>query len=201
MDLFMSLNKESSYGPHIALLFVQLFFGSAPIFGKFALQTFSPYSIVGFRVGGAALAFYFLQRWRGSLRLEERKDYFYFAGFAFLGIVCNQLFYFKGLSLTSATNTSLIAVMIPVFTILLSTLIGSDFLSWKKGAGILIAAFGVTILINPFKTEFTSTTLWGDLLVLLNCFSYAFYVAVSKRFISKYGALDTAIESIWTTSE
>ncbi|MEK7723348.1 MAG: hypothetical protein AAB336_03290 [Acidobacteriota bacterium] len=57
----MSENKDSGLAPHIALLAVQLFFGSAPIFGKFALLTFSPYTIVGFRVGGAALAFYFLQ--------------------------------------------------------------------------------------------------------------------------------------------
>lgn len=187
----MSLNSDKDYGyaPHLALLFVQLCFGSAPIFGKFALQTFSPYTIVGFRVGGAALAFYLLQRFSGNLRLNNRQDYFYFAGFAFIGIVLNQLFYFKGLSLTSATNTALIAVMIPIFTILISTLIGNDFLSRQKILGTILAALGVTFLINPFKTEFTTTTVWGDLLILLNSFSYAFYVAVSKRFIIKYGAL------------
>lgn len=185
----MSLNKDSGYAPHIALLAVQLFFGSAPIFGKFALQAFSPYSIVGFRVGGAALAFYFLQRFRGNLQLDERKDYIYFAAFALIGIVSNQLFYFKGLSMTTATNASLIAVMIPIFAIIISTIIGNDFLSWRKILGIIVAAFGVTILINPFKTEFSSTTLWGDIFILLNSLSYAFYVAVSKRFVSKYGAL------------
>lgn len=185
----MSLKKDSAYAPHIALLAVQLFFGSAPVFGKFALLAFSPYTIVGFRVGGAALAFYFLQRFRGNLLLDCRKDYLYFAGFALIGIVCNQLFYFTGLSLTSATNASLIAVMIPVFAILISTLFGNDTFTWRKFFGIVIAGLGVTILINPFKTEFSSATLLGDLLILLNSFSYAFYVAVSKRFISKYGAL------------
>ena len=79
--------------------------------------------------------------------------------------------------------------MIPVFAILISAAIGNDYLSWRKFFGIVTAAFGVTILINPFKTEFSSDTLIGDILVLLNSFSYAFYVAVSKRFISKYGAL------------
>lgn len=180
---------KNSFAPHLALLFVQLCFGSAPVFGKFALQAFSPYTIVGFRVGGAALAFYFLQRMRGSLKLDCRRDYFYFAGFAFIGIVCNQLFFFKGLSLTTATNTSLIAVTIPIFAILISTLIGNDSLSWRKILGIILAAFGVTVLINPFKTEFSTATITGDIFILLNSFSYAFYVAVSKRFINKYGAL------------
>lgn len=185
----MSEKKESGLAPHIALLAVQLFFGSAPVFGKFALQTFSPYTIVGFRVGGAALAFYFLQRFRGSISLDNRKDYFYFAIFALIGIVSNQLFYFKGLSLTTATNASLIAVMIPIFTIIISTIIGNDFLSVRKILGIIVAAFGVTILINPFKGDFSTTTLWGDLMILLNSLSYAFYVAVSKKFVNKYGAL------------
>lgn len=185
----MSLNNDSAYAPHLALLAVQLFFGTAPVFGKFALQTFSPYAIVGFRVGGAALAFYLLQRFRGNLQLDERKDYIYFAGFALIGIVCNQLFYFTGLSLTSATNASLIAVMIPIFAILISSLFGNDSLSWRKFFGIVTAGLGVTILINPFKTQFSADTLLGDLLILLNSFSYAFYVAVSKKFISKYGAL------------
>jgi drug/metabolite transporter (DMT)-like permease len=185
----MSLNKDSDHAPHIALLAVQLFFGSAPIFGKFALLAFSPYTIVGFRVGGAALAFYFLQRLRGNLQLDCRRDYLVFAGFAVIGIIFNQLFYFTGLSMTTATNASLIAVMIPVFAILISTLIGNDFLTWRKILGTILAAFGVMILINPFKTEFSSGTIWGDLLILLNSLSYAFYVAVSKKMISKYGAL------------
>lgn len=185
----MSINKDSAIAPHIALLAVQLFFGSAPIFGKFALLTFSPYTIVGFRVGGAALAFYFLQRIRGNLELDCRKDYLYFAIFALIGIVSNQLFYFTGLSLTTATNASLIAVMIPIFAIIISTIIGNDSLSLKKILGIIVAAFGVTILINPFKSDFSTSTLWGDILILLNSFAYAFYVAVSKKFVNKYGAL------------
>lgn len=185
----MSLTKDSSYAPHLALFFVQLMFGSAPVFGKFALQTFSPYSIVGFRVGGAALAFYFLQRFRGSLALEDRKDYLYFAFFAFFGIILNQLLFFKGLSLTTATNTSLIAVTIPIFAIIISTLLGNDFLSWRKVLGIVIAACGVMTLINPFKADFSAATFFGDMLVLLNSLSYAFYVAISKKLISKHGAL------------
>lgn len=185
----MSLNKNSKFAPHIALLFVQLFFGSATVFGKFALQAFSPYTIVGFRVGGAALAFYFLQRWIGNLRLDNWRDYLYFAGFSLIGIVCNQLFFFKGLSLTTATNTSLIAVTIPIFAIILSTLLGNDVLTKFKIFGTISAAIGVLILINPFKTEFSATTLTGDLLILLNSLSYAFYVAVSKKMINKYGAL------------
>ena len=183
------LQPEKSLAPHIALLAVQVFFGSATVLGKFALLAFPPFALVGFRVGGAALAFYFLQRFRGNLALENRKDYLHFAIFALIGVTLNQLLFFKGLSLTTAVNTALIAVTIPIFTILISVIIGTDFLSRRKVFGIVLAAFGVIYLINPTRASFGSQTTQGDVLIVLNSLCYAIYVAISKPLISKYGAL------------
>jgi len=180
---------ENSIAPHIALFAVQVFFGTATVLGKFALLAFPPNALVGFRVGGAALAFFILQRFRGNLALDNREDYFKFAFFSLFGISLNQLLFFKGLSLTTAVNTSLIAVTIPIFTILISAFLRHDTLSWRKIAGIVLAAFGVIYLINPTKASFGSQTTQGDILIVLNSFCYALYVAVSKRLISHYGAL------------
>ncbi|MDQ3061251.1 MAG: DMT family transporter [Acidobacteriota bacterium] len=181
--------NHNNYSPHIALLAVQLTFGSAPILGKFALLAFPSLAIVGFRVAGAALAFYFLQRFRGNLRLERRSHYLYFALFSCLGVICNQLLFFKGLSLTTATNTSLLAVMIPIFAILVSVLIGNDKLSWQKTLGVILAGCGVIYLIDPTNASFSSETTQGDIFIILNCLSYGTYVAVSKKLITYYGAL------------
>jgi len=181
--------SHNNYSPHIALLAVQLMFGSAPILGKFALTTFPPLAIVGFRVAGAALAFCFLQRFRGNLRLERRSHYLYFALFSCFGVICNQLLFFKGLSLTTATNTSLLAVMIPVFAILVSVLIGNDNISRQKTLGVILAAGGVIYLIDPTNASFSSETTQGDILIILNCLSYGIYVAISKKLITHYGAL------------
>lgn len=184
-----SKSADSDFAPHIALLAVQLMFGSAPVLGKAALLAFPSFAIVGFRVGGAALAFYFLQRFRGSLALEKREDYLYFAVFSLFGIALNQLLFFKGLQLTTATNTSLLAVMIPVFAFLISAFIGIEKLTWRKILGIIIAALGVIYLVDPTKASFSSATTQGDILIILNSLSYAIYVAISKNLISKYGAL------------
>lgn len=182
-------NSEDTLAPHVALIAVQMFFGSAAVLGKVALQTFPSFAIVGFRVAGAALAFYVLQRLRGGLALEKRKDYLYFALFSVFGVILNQLLFFKGLSLTTATNTSLLAVMIPIFAFTISALIGNDRFSWRKIAGIVLAACGVIYLIDPSKASFSSATTQGDILVILNSFSYGTYIAISKRMISHYGAL------------
>jgi drug/metabolite transporter (DMT)-like permease len=182
-------NPGKSNAPHIALLAVQLMFGSAPILGKFALVAFPSFAIVGFRVGIGALAFFILQRISGSLALDRPKHYLYFAIFAVFGIVLNQLFFFHGLSLTTATNTSLLAVLIPVFAIVASSFVGNDVLTGRKICGIVVAGLGVVYLIDPTKASFSDATTQGDILVLLNSLSYAIYLAISKKLISHYGSL------------
>lgn len=184
-----AVETENGYAPHVALFAVQVMFGSSAILGKYALAAFPPFSIVGFRVAGAALAFYTLQSMRGTLRLERRSHYWHFMLFSLLGVVCNQLLFFKGLSLTTATNTSLLAVTIAIFAILVSVLIGNDKLTLMKAAGTLLAAGGVIYLIDPATASFSSATTQGDLMIILNSVFYATYVAVSKRLITHYGAL------------
>lgn len=185
----LTIKEENVYAPHVALIVVQLFFGASAILGKLALAAFPPVAIVGFRVGGAATAFCLLQKTRGTLRLNETKHYFYFALFALLGVVCNQLLFFKGLSLTTATNTSLLAVMIAIFAILVSVIIGNDKLTWLKTVGTILAASGVIYLIDPAKASFSSATTQGDLMIVLNSMFYGTYVAVSKKLVTHYGAM------------
>ena len=185
----LTLESKDTFAPHFALVLVQFFFGSATVLGKVALAAFPPFAIVGFRVAGAGLAFYVLQKTRGSLRLDERKHYLYFALFACFGVIFNQLLFFKGLSLTTATNTSLLAVMIPVFAILVSVVIGNDKLTWLKIVGTILAGGGVVYLIDPQKASFSSATTQGDVLVILNSMSYGTYIAVSKKLVTHYGAL------------
>jgi drug/metabolite transporter (DMT)-like permease len=180
---------DDNLAPHVALIAVQMFFGSAAVLGKAALLAFPSVAIVGIRIGGAALAFYVLQRFRGKLELEERKHYLYFALFSVFGVMLNQLLFFKGLSLTTAANTSLLAVMIPVFAFTISALIGNDKFSWRKIAGIALAACGVIYLIDPRQASFSSASTQGDILIILNSLSYGIYIAISKKLISKYGAL------------
>lgn len=182
-------SKGNEAGPHIALIAVQLMFGSAPILGKYALEGFTSFAIVGFRVAGGAVAFYLLQRYSGDLRLEKKSHYWYFALFALFGIVLNQLLFFHGLSLTTATNTALLAVLIPVFAIIVSAAVGNDRITLMKGFGIALAAAGVVYLIDPGKASFSSQTTVGDFLVILNSLSYAIYLAISKKLISYYGSL------------
>src|SRR4051812_39380971 len=97
-------NAERSLAPHLALLAVQVLFGTWPVVGKIALRYMPTTTLVTVRVVGAALALALLQRLAGGNHRISRRDYAWFALFAALGIVGNQLLFVKGLSLTTVVD-------------------------------------------------------------------------------------------------
>src|SRR2546421_11602950 len=88
-------------GPHLALVAVQLIFGTWPIVGKVALRTLPSTGLVAFRVAGAAVAFLLLMRLRGRLVVPRRADLARLALYSLLGVVLNQLLFVKGLELST----------------------------------------------------------------------------------------------------
>ncbi len=160
-----------------------------PVVGKVVLKTIPPVALVGFRVGITALALFLFQKYRGNLRLAEKKDYWRFFVLSLFGITLNQILFVTGLSLTKASNTSLLAVTIPIFTLSIGAIWGVERLRKLKIVGIILAAIGVVLLIDPRNASFSSETTLGDLLVILNSLSYGIYVAVSKDTITRNGAI------------
>ena len=180
--------NDRSIAPYLALIGVQLSFGSFPVLGKIALSVIPPVGLVGFRVGLSALVFVLVQVFRRRFWLQERIDYLKLFGISFLAVTFNQLLFTTGLSLTKASNTSLISVTIPIFALTAGYLLGTEMLRPIKIAGIIIACTGVVLLIDPRNASFSSQTTLGDLLVVGNSFSYGVYVAISKKIVTRVGA-------------
>jgi drug/metabolite transporter (DMT)-like permease len=175
-------------GPHLALIGVQVFFGSLPVIGKIVLKVLPAASLVGIRVGITAVVFAIVQAIRGRFWLKRKEDYGKLAILSFFGVVLNQLLFITGLSLTKASNTSLLAVTIPIFTLLVSSVIGTERPRPVKIVGLALAAVGVIILIDPRNASFSSQTTIGDLMIIGNSLAYGVYVATSKETIMRNGA-------------
>lgn len=179
----------ATLSPYAALFLVQAFFGLLPVIGKVVLAVIPSVALVGFRVGITAVVLFIFQRTRGRLRLSRRDDYRRLAVLSLFGVTFNQLLFVGGLSLTKASNTSLLAVTIPIFTLAVGAMIGSERLRAGKVLGIALAAIGVLFLIDPRNASFSSQTTLGDLMIILNSFSYGVYVATSKAVVTRNGAL------------
>lgn len=168
---------------------MQLSFGSLAVVGKAVLTVIPAVALVGFRVGITAVILFLFQRFRGNLRLENRSDYWRLALLSVIGVTINQLLFIGGLSMTKASNTSLLAVTIPIFTLSIGAVLGVEKLRALKIAGIILAAVGVILLIDPRNASFSSETTIGDLMIVLNSLSYGIYVATSKDILMRNGAM------------
>lgn len=181
---------DRSITPHLALVMVQLLFGTWPIFGKIVLRSISSTSLVGLRICGAAIIFALVQRKLAVLRHLPRRVLAWLVLTSLLGVVVNQLLFVKGLSLTTAINATLLSTTIPVFTLVVSIALGHDQASVRNLAGIVLAAAGVAYLVDPFRASFSTENTWGNLLIVVNSFCYGAYIAVSRDLVKKYGALN-----------
>ncbi len=151
------------------------------------LAVIPPVGLVGIRTAITAIILMVIQIFRRRFWLKQKGDYWRFALLSLFGVVLNQLFFISGLHLTTASNTSLLAVMIPVFALAVGAIAGFEKLTWVKIVGMILAAAGVIYLIDPRKASFSSQTTLGDLCIVVNCLAYGIYVATSKDVITRNG--------------
>jgi drug/metabolite transporter (DMT)-like permease len=182
--------KERDFTPHLALVAVQVMFGTWPIFGKIVLRSMSSTSLVGFRICGAAILLTLLQRKLGELFRLPRRILAWVVLSSLLGVVFNQLLFVKGLSLTTAINASLLSTTIPVFTLAVSIALRHDRASVRHISGIALAAGGVVYLVDPWRASFSAQTTVGNILLVFTAFCYGAYIAVSRDLFRRYGALN-----------
>lgn len=181
-------NDYDNVKPHAALVGVQVLFGSLPVIGKVVLAVIPAVALVGFRVGITALVLFAVQFYRKRVWLQNREDYLRLGVLSLFAVTFNQLLFIGGLSLTKASNTSLLAVTIPIFTLVVSAIVGSERLRAIKVFGIVLAAAGIIFLIDPRNASFSSQTTLGDVMIILNSLSYGIFVATSKDIITRNGA-------------
>ncbi len=181
---------SSPAAPHLALISVQLLFATWPIVGKLALRVLPALTLVGFRVAGAALVLLVLARATGRFRLIARKDWPLLIVSSVLGLILNQWLFVTGLSLTTAINSTLICTTIPISTLLIGLIFGTDRIAWRRTLGIVLAMAGVILLIGRGPQELSSATRTGDLFIVANSLCYGAYIAISKDLVRRYSALN-----------
>ena len=185
------MTRKNGAGPHLALIAVQLIFGTWGIPGKIVLRVLPVFGLSALRIAGAAVMLMTICKLRGGIGRLKKKDWLLLVLCALLGVVFNQWLFATGLKLTTVVNTVLISTTIPVFTLLIGALIGTERATVRRFIGIALAAIGVFYLISPARADLANGSRLGDLLILASSFMYGAYIAFSKRLVHSYGALTT----------
>lgn len=177
---------------HAALWVANIIWGlNAPI-GKSVLASaanpggVSPFAMSVYRMVGAALLF-----WGASLFLPRervtRRDIVLLFFASLFGIQLNQMLFLWGLSLTSPIDTSIIATIVPVLTMVLATLFLREPITWLKAGGVFLGCAGAVllILVSQHGSGHTSSVK-GDVLCIISAVSYATYLTAFRDVIVRY---------------
>jgi len=145
------------------------------------------------RVSGAAVVF-----WIFSFFLPKeniyKKDYFKFFIAALFGIAINMMSFLKGLSYTSPISASVLMITAPIFVMVFSFLFLRNPINKYKIVGVFLGMTGAAVLIlYGKKSSFSgSNPSLGNILVVLNAISYAFYLILAKPLLNKYSPVTFA---------
>lgn len=146
-----------------------------------------PFGFILLRVTGATILFWMISFFipKEKIALKDYKKLFFAA---FFGVALNMLTFFKGLSLTTPINGSVIMTTSPVLVMLFSFVFLKDQVTLKKILGILLGMTGAVILIKyGAKSQTNAPNIpWGNILVFINAASYAMYLIVVKPVLQKY---------------
>jgi len=176
---------------HIAVLFTNLFFAANYSLVKYISPSLvGPYGLNIIRVGISLVLFWGV--WMaGKTRAGIQKKHlgrFLLCGLT--GIAINQMLFIKGLTLTSTIHASLLMLCTPLLITLFAFWILKEKITLRKAAGLTLGIAGALLLIlSKENGPATSSSLRGDVLIILNAISYTMYFILVKPLMKEYSAL------------
>ena len=188
----MSKENAARFGATDLLMLLAILFWAVNFsVVKIALREFSPHAFNGPRLTLASLLLLgFLWRKEGRFKVE-RKDLAVLAGLGIVGNTFYQTLFINGIDRTTASTTSLVMTMTPIFIALMSAAFIRERMHWAGWVGILISFGGLYLVLFGGAPEvaFSSQALKGNLMILVGNFCWAVYTVFSKPYLEKYSPL------------
>lgn len=146
-----------------------------------------PFGFIMLRVIGGSLLFWGISFF-GPKEKIDKKDYLTLLVCALFGMAFNMLCFFKGLSLSTPINSSVIITITPIIVLVLSAIFLKEKISNRKIFGVsigLAGALGLILFGAELRQDAPNIPL-GNFLLLLNSTFFGCYLIIAKKLISKY---------------
>ena len=170
-------------------LFAVTVWGASFVATKIALQYTTPGTVVWLRFTMGVIILGLAVRLNRQFSLPQGWDWGYFAVLGFLGITFHQWLQSTGLITAQATTTGWIIASTPIFMALLGLILLKEHLVSYQITGIILAAFGVLLVITRGNLAAISTGKFGtpgDFLVLISAPNWAIFSTLSRSGLKKY---------------
>jgi drug/metabolite transporter (DMT)-like permease len=184
---------KSKLSRYSLIMLAIIFWGTSFIATKTLLDELTPETIISLRLilGSMLLTILaFLTKNKFTVKLKSHVYIFVLALIA----VFHLWIQVTGLKFTTASNTGWIIGTAPIFMAILAAIFFKEKIKIVQAIGILIAMFGVLLLIG--KGDFKNISLVenkGDLMVLASAFTWGVYSMVNKKISLSYSPLMTIL--------
>lgn len=173
---------------HLALFAVNLIYGANYVIAKGLMPgVIGPSGFILLRVIGATALF-----WSFRVFKPERvrsSDAVRLILCALSGVALNQLMFFHGLMLTSPVHASLIMVATPILVLVVSGVLIGERIGYAKVGGVVAGAIGASVLILMRDPDDHTSSLLGDLFILINACAFGIYLVMVKPLMARYSAV------------
>ena len=169
-------------------------FGASAIYGAnhtiakgLMPSVIEPFGFIVLRVSGATVLFWITSLFFPSEKVEK-KDWFRFLACALFGMAINMLCFFKGLSLSTPINSSVVITLSPVLLLVLSAIFLKERVTLLKSLGIGLGLAGALLLILfGMKQQANAPNIpLGNLFFIINASAYSVYLILVKPIATKY---------------
>jgi len=180
--------KPTAITSHLALLSVAILYGVNYSVVKIVTPHYmGAYGFIVYRILFAGIIIWLLNIGNKE-KVNWREDGVRLALCGLFGVGINMLMFFKGISLTSAVNGSIIMTLIPLFVYSFSVLFLGEQVVGSKVLGLLMGISGAILIIYQ-PGQLTIGNWAGDIMIILNALSYSIYLVLVKPLMHKYTAL------------
>jgi drug/metabolite transporter (DMT)-like permease len=190
---------EKSDALLLAVLAAALLLWSSAFVGiRYAVRHYPPGSLALLRFLIASFLLGSYASWRkapSSGRIASRKDWGAFLALGATGVFGYHIALNYGEQTVEAGAASLLVNTTPLFTVLLAALFLGERLSPRGGLGLAVAFVGASMVALGAANGLTLDK--GAVLVLLAAVVQAFYFALQKPMLGRFGALELTTRSIW----
>lgn len=187
---FFVLSNVAFWKIHTYAFLVQLIYAANYSLAKMVMPLYiKPYAFILVRVLGATLLFFALSFFVKNKKNIAWSDVPKVVFASLFGVVFNMLLFFKGLSLTTPINASIIMLTAPLFVYIFGLFKDGSFIGLKSFFGLILSLSGAFFLVGWGGFSTYSIHMVGNVLILLNAMSYGFYLVYVKKLTEKYSSL------------
>lgn len=187
----LGVHGPASFGlVDVTLLLVATIWGTNNVVARAAFGQFEPGAFIVLRFAIATAIMLVFLRFAESPRPIDKADWGRFLLAGLLGTALVQPLFYYGLSLSTASNTSLIKATSPIFVAIFAWFMLSERLRPRGWLGCGLALAGMALIVQEgLGFELHGRALLGDLLALAGASLWAAYMVVVGPLTKRYSAL------------